>query len=292
MSAKVGTDKIRLTERDLRILKALREYQVLSTSQIQRLFFPSRCRALKRLNLLRNQELLRRHLRRVAPCEGSVEALYLPSRRGLRTLFQHDHSGRYYSSKIGHPPSDLFLEHTLARNDFRIAVESASNKCHGVSFQWWRHDKSIGLDCPQTYSNSLAINGPRRIVPDGLFAVDYNGRTLHYYVEIDRGTMSLQRIRSKMMAYVYHEIQSWAASREESDTQHVLWVTTSRQRQSNLKSISESLEYRRASSKLFRFSHDEQLYGNSESRAFWIAWECPHTTRNIGILPSPPNIHS
>ena len=83
---------LRLTERDKEVVKAVNDYRLMRQDQIQRLLFPSRNTAQRRLRLLWEHGYLRR---RFLPVLGGVQTspiLYEVDRRGvelLRTEFHY-----------------------------------------------------------------------------------------------------------------------------------------------------------------------------------------------------------
>lgn len=105
---------------------------------------------------------------------------------------------------IDHVPgkslSGMFLEHSLAINDVRIAVTLACER-QGWTVQTWLTESEIKADYDR-----VRVPGRRQpvaLVPDGYvcIAVPERGVT-HCFLELDRGTMTTARFRDKVAAYV------------------------------------------------------------------------------------------
>ena len=90
---------MRLTERDKQVVKMVNDYRLVRQDQIQRLWFPSRNTAQRRLRLLWEHGYVRR---RFLPVQGGIQnspILYELDRRGvelLRTEFQYEEGDLRY----------------------------------------------------------------------------------------------------------------------------------------------------------------------------------------------------
>ncbi|MBE2271229.1 MAG: replication-relaxation family protein [Anaerolinea sp.] len=120
-------EAIRLTERDIDVMQAVYEYDVLSTHHLQTLFFPSLHSAYSRLASLYHHGFLNRHFLGAATDKMNKPILYVLDQRGVELL----RSQRGIEAIQKKRTKDLtfqFLEHTLAINTFRVAIAKAAEQ--------------------------------------------------------------------------------------------------------------------------------------------------------------------
>ena len=215
---------IRLTGRDLEILLAVGDYRILSTSQIKRLFFRSIHKARKRLFKLWQHRLLDRRFQPVRIGESQPETLYVLSRQGARMVALRGgllgEAGRL--TPFERQGSSLFLDHTLARNDVRIALQTAVRHEAGRHMEW-RQDKGItGVVNVITGTASPRLQRIA-LIADGRFLLKLGNCSRLFYLEVDRGTISLSRWRTRATAY---SVLLRRMQRSLGDTPFLVLVTT------------------------------------------------------------------
>lgn len=200
---------IRVTSRDLDIMLSLAENQFLLTSQIRALHFPSIHRTRKRLKLLYQNKYIDRMKIPFGIEDLSSESVYFIKRSGLQLLLLH---GKLHEAvsipKTGRRPGNLmFLSHTLMRNSFRVALQKSVQADSCVSLQDWRHDNSI------TRYVLLPNSKEQRLqrVPlkaDAYFRLKRGSSEIEYFLEVDNGTMALNRLVDKMNGYYRWHLSS------------------------------------------------------------------------------------
>jgi hypothetical protein len=257
---------IRLGQRDLRILKAVGDYQVLTTSQIQRLHFPSLSRARKRLRQLTDCGLLRQYRRAVVVGTGSSDALYFSTPKAIRTLERTGSISKPHNFRVLGMRSELFLDHTLARNDFRIGLELDCQSQRDIELRNWKQDRSVARSVSLVHGDKRPTMERLTIVPDGQFDLIRHGEIHRFYVEIDRGTTSLRRIRLKMMGYV----QLFVAPREVKCT--VLWSANSTRRMQHLMQAARETRHPVTAERIFRFGVSIQNWSVNPGRIVSPVW--------------------
>jgi hypothetical protein len=142
------------------------------------------------------------------------------------------------------------LEHLLATNDVRIAIELAIRK-HGYTLNRWLDERTLKS---REMKDSVDIQfGDRQIktsiVPDGYFHMTAGQYLYHHMVEIDMGTetglsdkYNRRTFGRKIQAYIaYYESGKYEA-RYKTSVMRVLTVTTGPGRMKNLKQIAERFE--------------------------------------------------
>lgn len=201
--------RMRETERDREIVRAIYDYRVLNYHQIARLFFGDISRCQRVLARLYHHGYLERVFLPVIV--GSSPALYVLDKRGvelLRTHFGMEDTVWYPTYKS---LKSEFLEHMMAINDFRITVTLACQR-FGYHLQTWLTDHQIKAQNARKDYDKVQIRkvgGNQQwvsIVPDSYFVVQTPRGTARFFLELDRGTMSLSAFKNKVLAYIaYHD---------------------------------------------------------------------------------------
>jgi len=266
---------IRLTRRDLDILNSVGDYRVLSTTQIRKLFFRSIHKTRKRLFKLWQHRLLDRRFQPIRVGESPTETLYVLARQGARiTASQNGSLGEASQlTPFERSGSPLFLEHTLARNDFRIALETAIRSRDGRRHLHWRHDKGIA-ESVNVITESASPRLQRvTLIADGRFQLRLEDRTQNFYLEVDRGTVSLSRWRTRAAAYSALFRQRQILS---GDVPFVVLVTAPSEKRAQ--HICEILRLMRsAGNPIFYFATQGLLDKVPEGVIEASIWKCPKT---------------
>lgn len=254
---------MRLTERDLEILKAAAEYRVLRQDHIQKLFFGSKSTAQYRLSHLYQHGFLNRHFLPVYA--GWSPTLYTLDRRGVATLKNEcgiDHV-LTWDSQNGHE----FLAHTLAINDFRVAVTLASREAGYHVKQWLTethlkaHYDRVSVTDHKGRKQSVSL------IPDSYFTLETPKGKASFFLEMDMGTMTISRFQTKIAAYLAYVQTGLYQERYGTKSLRVLTVTTSGVRAENLLRAAHSLQ----SQRLFWFAVKEVLSPNTVLHSpIWI----------------------
>lgn len=259
---------MRLTKRDIQILETLHTARYMSTPQIQRLFWRDnrggKYDGLKacqyRLRQLTNEGLVRRIEIPVKMGEGRKPYIYALDQQAVYWL----------NYQLGIPEKEIewkakpreenypFLEHLLATNDFRINLTIACEQTSEIELVEWEDENEL-----RRYHDKVTIENERggkqkiEIVPDGFFILRMPDRELYFFVEIDRGTVTIEPSKwerrgwvQKIQAYqaYYHhrtETQDGQAvspyqKRYNTMSFRVLTVTTSGLRQEHLVNATEA----------------------------------------------------
>lgn len=192
---------MRLTERDRDIIEAVHLYRVLRQDQIQTLFFRRQNTTQRVLERLYDHAFLERKFLPVV--YGRSPTLYVLDKRGADLL----RSERGYEDLIWYSSNkDLktdFMEHTAAINDFRIAIVVAARR-QGLELITWASESQLKADYDRV--QIATSKRPVSLVPDSYFALVTPLGRAHFFIEIDRGTETLDRFKQKVRAYMaYHE---------------------------------------------------------------------------------------
>lgn len=189
--------RIQVGDNDRRIVRYVHDYRMLSQKQLERLLDRSRSTVQRLLRRLYDHRFLDRVFVPVNTL-GSSPSLYVLDREGVMLLRQ---MGIEVSAAPGtRDLSGLFLEHTTALNDVRIAVEQGSAQ-QGWKVECWLSERNL-----KAAYDRVVVRGHKQrvaVVPDGYFRLYIPDRgTSHFFLELDRGTMTLDRFQDKIRAYV------------------------------------------------------------------------------------------
>lgn len=247
----------RITGRDRAILHAVGQCRILTSKQIEALFFAtgigggtntSYCQY--RLQQLYHRGFLTRDEQPQKLSEGRKPLLYSLDRVGARLLAETGEpvrEGRTSRSRAA-TFSPLFLDHLLATNDVLIAFTLAARRA-GMSIGDWADELNLRK---RHATDRVIITGPgdrtkeTALVPDGYFTLKVGEKTQHFFLEIDRGTMTGERSvwgkkdwARKIAGYLAYYHTGLFRRRYHTKSLRVLTVTSSTTRLENLLAITE-----------------------------------------------------
>ena len=250
-----------LTDRDLDILQAVARHRFLHSGHVRQLIVGSEKNIANRLKGLFEHAYLDR-----PDCQydfyrtggGSSLAVYALGDKGARVLANHERfacgpgvSWAHKNRKVGRP----FLEHTLAVADFAVALSVAVAASPVVDLTdgdallarlpATTRDaaKPFRLSVPITFRSSRYTIG---LEPDYVFSLGFpsRGRRAYFLVEIDRGTMPVERSDITQSSILRKFLAYGAAWRAKRHTQtfgwrnfRVLVVTGNAERAQNMRAV-------------------------------------------------------
>lgn len=230
--------------RDLDVLEAVHRFRILSQKQIQLLFFGSRETAKYRLQFLFDKGYLERKFLPPTQGMGRTPILYILDRRGAEALRAERgyEDIRFYSSSkdVG----EYFLKHTLAINDFMVALTLAC-RIHGFTFESWQTENEVKADYDRVSIKSET--GKREdmpILPDAIFSfIAFNKRN-RCMLELDRGMEKTETFTKKVRAYTAYYDSGGYQARYSTNSGRVLTIITTQfqgeKRLANLKKATEN----------------------------------------------------
>ena len=236
-----------LTKRDRQVVEAVYVYRVLSREQIQRLFFPSDRTTNRVLSRLYHHGFLERRFLPVELGQGYNQAIYLLGERGADLLASTTGEDREtiawkpQANEVG----PLFLDHTLAVNDVRIAVTLAATQ-KGFELTKWIDESTLKSQEMKDYvlaewKDSQGQTRKRRmaVVPDGYFVITLEKKRAHFFLEVDMATEANKRFADKVRGYLAYMASGKYHERYQTKSLRVLTVTTGEKRLQNLKTTTE-----------------------------------------------------
>ena len=237
---------MQLTVRDREVVKAVYEYRFLRQDQIQALLFPSKWSAQYRLIRLYQHRYLKRVFTAVP--FGRGKTVYCLDGRGADLLAAELGVDRGIVSwqRKDNRVGSQFLEHTLAVNDVRIALERAGQAVDGHVEDWAdEHDLRRRHSQPGEVVYIPGAGGKKyraAVIPDGYFVLRWYGKKAHFFLEVDLATIANKRWMRKVRAYSTYYRSGKYQAKYGTRSLHVLTVTTSQKRLANLKATTEQAD--------------------------------------------------
>jgi Replication-relaxation len=257
-SAEKTLPGFRLTARDQEIIQAVWEYRALTTVQIERLFFSGAHRAADasagsgkinprcqlRLKYLYHYGYLHRDEQPRKRTEPSKPLVYFLDVMGAELLSQQQ------DEQIDWDPADndvtdLFLQHLLLENDFRIAITLAAEAASEVSLTKWIDDKALKSPHMKDYVTLQGAHGGTKrmaVVPDGYFVLETDDKIYHHFLEIDRAMVPVAYTREgkrdwahRIRAYLEYLRSGKYEARYHAKGLRILTVTTGEKRLEHLR---------------------------------------------------------
>jgi hypothetical protein len=227
-SVSVGKLQMMLTSRDLDILRSVREYKFLATRQIYALHFSTHAsyasgiRACTRvLARLLEHKLLYRLARPIGGGGGgSMSYVWGIGAAGDR-LLRADPDSQYEKRFRAYEPTPMFLAHTLAIADVRVELQGLAEA---------GELEVLRIVTEPSNWRSFMSRGRMLVLKPDLYVVTASEESeWHRYVEVDRGTESIQVLLKK--ASIYEEFKNTGDDEERLGiVPQVLWLMPNKQR--------------------------------------------------------------
>lgn len=232
---------IHLTERDRKVLATLYHYRVLTTPQIQKLYFPSQkgkkddtkfisCR--RRLHKLYHNKFVERLRVPVLSGTGTRPMVYALRKLGAEVVAKSLEIGEIDWKARDNKISPIVLDHLLEINDVRVAVELATQNSPFVLNEWL--DERELKRCQKGLRKPLVA---LKKTPDGYFVIHNTKKKTKacFFLEVDRGTESgRSKVAGKIKAYQNYYFSGQYAKDFATRSLRVLFVVNSENRLKNL----------------------------------------------------------
>jgi hypothetical protein len=273
-----------LTKRDLEIVKTVRDFRLMTSAHIQALADGSNQGVLRRLQKLFHAGLLDRLSPRTRYGEGSAKMVYAITNHGVRTLHKAGlitdptTTDWNFQNRTLH---DFSIHHTLLIAHIRTVLTAACRLHPDLKLLFWREGPAT-----QDAIEVALREGYQRIpvAPDAYFALeDAKGRT-NFFLEADRGTMTLKRFHLKLKAYAAY--RRGKKHHDKFGIQHfrVLTVTSSAVRCKNLAGAVEEDDDLRPLARMFLFTEEQKLCLTRAASIFEPIWWMPGQMETTSCL--------
>lgn len=235
---------MKLTDRDIELLITVSRFRVMTTPQLETLFFTSPSTAQYRLQRLFQHEFLERQFLSVlGSAPTSSRTLYTLGERGVAAVAQAtDTEVREIYRPKGGVYAWKFIEHTLAINDVRIAVMLGS-RIHGFRLEQWLDEASFRAspDYVEVRTESGRIQR-KPVYPDAYFYLNTPRGKARFFLELDRGVEPRAKIKPQFIVYEAYTTSKRYEERFQAKSLRILVVTTTPQRLASLKKVVGEVE--------------------------------------------------
>jgi hypothetical protein len=187
---------LRLTPRDLGVLELLGDHRFLDARQVALHAFPSEDAARRRLQELSDHKLVHRLYMPVRPYDRHAVDVFGLAARGARHLPRAPGARPPCVTTTTERRSGLFLDHTLRRNDVRLAITRLSELHPRLTLLDWRQRRE---------DVQLVVRDHRHrrhsVVPDGVAIVRQGSEVEVLAIEVDLNTVPVKRMARRYRAY-------------------------------------------------------------------------------------------
>jgi len=252
-TTKTTLKTVRLNERDIEVFEALASHRLLSTAQIACLFTPTYDAARRLMRRLRKAELVIRIFQPVGGTKSAKESVWALARKGAAEVARSRECPlpSHLTARDRH--SNLFIDHTLARNDFRICFELL-HRSKKLELLRWEQAKDE-VKCVGELRGPFGIGERVSLIADGYLVVRYKGKAYHLLLESDMGTTALKRMDAKFKGYWRWWKYKGPKKSFGASNVRVLTVTSSYARLGNLRQLAmHAPDQTRRGSGLFWFT--------------------------------------
>lgn len=276
---------LRLTERDIRILRLVQEYRFLTMPQLHALLSGSQRYLTERLSRLYHHGYVDRPKQQLAlRIFGHRHVIYALAQDGaqfLASYFENPDLLRTRWTANNQAVQAPQFVHQLMISQFRACLTLACRMRADVSLTNW--------ETPDVSLTRYAMDGRRVAVkPDAYFVLtlraDDGEHEAHFFLECDRGTMTHQDIQRKLAAYWRMRTERRLVADWVPHAYRVLTVSSSLERAANLVRVGKGADSRHTGSLLFYFCSEEDYSLDWPERLFGEIWRSPADTKHHRLL--------
>lgn len=222
-----------LQPRDVAIMLSVYENRFLRRDQIEKLFFNKTAACNQRLQKLYQHKFLDRLYQPIGL--GSSKAVYALDSLGAEVVAAKLGVGKNQinwtrrHNNIEH----LFMAHTLAVSELRVALELALRfrEEKDVQLLFWKREAFLPREKVQ---NPEHPEKKLSVIPDAFFGLQLPQGKYYFFVEVDMGTETQDRFRTKIIAYREYWKSGAFNNRYNYHNFRILTVTNGVQRLNNL----------------------------------------------------------
>lgn len=169
-----------------------------------------------------------------------------------------------------------FMRHALMISDFRLVLEAALKNNDTFKLAVWRELGPI---------DAVHCNGERLpIAPDAFFAIDHKDYVMHFFLEADRSTMTLERMANKFKGYWNWKIEEGHKRKIGIANFRVLTICLSDERVENLRQIAKNADANQAGSEMFWFTCEKTYNLENADAILEAIWKTPKNDNPHHIL--------
>lgn len=270
------TQPIVIQPRDTEIMKAVADYRFLDTKHIAALLGIGIWALRRRLKFLFHHGFLDRPKAQAFYFRPQKDLIYALGKKGflhLRQVYPERHGQlewqvKYLNDEKSPDTQAFYLRHTLMVANFRAALDLALKNRPGSKLVSWQQGYEI--------KEYVRVSGEKlSVAPDGFFTIEDKNELMHFFLEADRSTMTLERFFRKMAAYWQWKREDGHKKRLGIKNFRVLTLTISDERKNNLKLISRQADARKEGSTMFWFACDKHYDFDNPESVLGPIWQTP-----------------
>lgn len=232
-----------LTERDWKVLKSVNQLRLMTARQIERLHFWDlkeasrpvvRRRVLKRLS---DAHVIIALPRRIGGNQrGSQQAMFALDAAGAQLLEQRENYKNPQPRNLT-VPGALYYQHRIAVSEIFVRLQEMVRATQELL---WVDEYQAEPECWWPYEYAEPERGrdgrPEKFVkPDAYLRADLRDAVWeHFWIEVDRGTESIGRVREKVELYAKIS-QDYRARKPHGNMPTILIITTTERRRDSLR---------------------------------------------------------
>jgi len=264
--------RLRLTDRDRKLICDVFLHRAMTRLQIQTLFFGSLSRCNLRLRMLYDHGYLARHFPPEAPY--GAQAAYTAGKAAAELVARSLEMDETEVIRLCREDPPSYLAHTLAVVEWRLALQKAVAQDDDLTLDLWLPE----LRCRHAYEMRTppGRGGPawreQVFKPDAFFrlALRSTGELRSYFVEIDLGNTSTRRFEEKVQAHEQYLACGLFREMYDGGAFQTLVITTGPLRRRNLLEIARGQR-----SRLFRFCTWEDVRSDRLLEPVWFEPDRP-----------------
>lgn len=270
---KKPNQRLRLQPRDIEIFKNLAEYRFLDSQQILALH-PLKSGGVRyhqlRLQYLFHHSYIDRPPSQLSYYRVRNHMIYALGKKGAEIIYAGDPylRGRIDWQQKNHEVKFPFLAHALMIADFRVALTKAVKQSPNMELAQWQQGKEL--------RDTVSLKGRKlMVVPDAFFTVKQQDKTYNFFLEADRSTMTLERIRQKIAAYWHWKEEGRHEKKFNIQRFRVLTITISEERKENIRKIAKQGIGRPGGYPLFLFACEKNYDFKEPESILKPIWQSP-----------------
>jgi len=262
-------DPLKLTPRDLALIRDVAEFRFLNTEQLVSLHEGSDRNISNRLSLLFQHGYLDRPLVQKAAHLSSSHLVYSLDRKGVEVLADSaaDRAG-IFRRVLEVKKTSALISHALMISQFRVCLLLALKNHTETKLARWVQGNDLKVLLRRRGENP-------ELVPDAFFTLEDKDDLLHFFLETDRSTETQERFVSKLRVYW----KWWGEERCKASLGitrfRVLTITPNEARCDNLCRASKDADTRKQGSAMYLFLPETKYGIAMPDEILRIAWKCP-----------------
>jgi DNA-binding HxlR family transcriptional regulator len=258
--------KFRIGQTDIKILNDLSDCRTLDTKHILALHPEMSQRTLQsRLYFLFHAGYVERPVSQISYFRESGHLVYSLTKKGAGLVSQN--KGLPSPAKKPKELGVSFLQHSLMISNFKTILNLALEKERNAKLIVWRE---LGpIDAVQCEGERLPI------APDAFFTLETKDYLMHFFLEVDRSTMTGERLLDKFKGYWIWRAEGRQKTKLEIANFRVLTICLSRERAENLRQIAKKADDHQTGSEMFWFACEGSYSLKEPENVLQNIWKTP-----------------